>query len=364
MKMLLVERRGTTPLLLPADIARRAEEAAKVQTLIFAKAKYPDQQAAIDWATAHEFVADKVDETEDSFRIRQFDPGMCAVGSEATIDIEDGIKAVTCMTPAANDARRDIRSRLGVIRSFDEDKNRIGGYASFRSVDRHEELVLPSAFEKRLDIFKRHPVMLLGHEHDASTELPIGKWDGVELGADGLRVEGPLLKEHRRYHEVRAAARDGLLALSIGFYPLKWRDATDEEQKEFGGAIRRVVEEVELLEVSLVSIGSNRDTLAELRSMAVAESRRAHAQPVEGEDFARAIAELRSLRVRPVGEKNEAVMAALAKMGELISGMAVVYDEIRVMVEGGEPMPPSSEQDAVRALLDGLIGLKSSLKPK
>lgn len=67
-----------------------------VQTVIVSKEKYPERADASKWVRDHDFRADKVDETEESYRYRQFDPGECTEGSERTIELTDGVKAVIC----------------------------------------------------------------------------------------------------------------------------------------------------------------------------------------------------------------------------------------------------------------------------
>ncbi len=57
----------------PLDLAKAP--AFVVQTLIFPKAKWDSVEACKEWAKDHDFRADKVDETEDSWRLRQRDPG-------------------------------------------------------------------------------------------------------------------------------------------------------------------------------------------------------------------------------------------------------------------------------------------------
>lgn len=71
-------------------------KATEVQTLIFSKEKFGSEATAKKWATDHNFLADKIDETQNSFRIQQFDPEKCAEGSERTITLEEGVKAVVC----------------------------------------------------------------------------------------------------------------------------------------------------------------------------------------------------------------------------------------------------------------------------
>lgn len=71
-----------------------AERPATVtQTLIFDKKKF-GRAEAIAWAKRNGKRFDKVDETEDSYRLRQREPGDFIADSFKTIDITDGVKAV------------------------------------------------------------------------------------------------------------------------------------------------------------------------------------------------------------------------------------------------------------------------------
>jgi hypothetical protein len=63
-----------------------------VQTLIFNKAQFPKREDATKWARDHEFRADKVDETDNSWRLRQREPGEFA--RFRTIPMTEGVQAV------------------------------------------------------------------------------------------------------------------------------------------------------------------------------------------------------------------------------------------------------------------------------
>jgi len=56
-------------------LAEAASAGSKVQTLIFSKDAYKSADAARGWAKAHGFSSEKVDETGESFRLRQAAPG-------------------------------------------------------------------------------------------------------------------------------------------------------------------------------------------------------------------------------------------------------------------------------------------------
>lgn len=86
----------------PAPVSDKAADdestksAMEIQTLIFSKTKFPKRADATKWAKDHDFKSDSVDETENSWRLRQFDPGLCEAGGERTITITAGIKAGVC----------------------------------------------------------------------------------------------------------------------------------------------------------------------------------------------------------------------------------------------------------------------------
>jgi len=65
----------------------------KVQSLIFDKQKFTVETCS-KWALDHDFRAEKVDETENSIRLRQLDPNDFLEDSFRTIELTDGVKAV------------------------------------------------------------------------------------------------------------------------------------------------------------------------------------------------------------------------------------------------------------------------------
>lgn len=96
------------------DIAEQEFEikARQVQTLIFSKESSPDgvnegngwtREAAINWAKEHEYKSSKVDETENSYRLRQFDPVNCDDNfATITSNFPKGISVVVCEVPDQN----------------------------------------------------------------------------------------------------------------------------------------------------------------------------------------------------------------------------------------------------------------------
>jgi len=77
----------------PPAAAEKADPTT-IQTLIFDKDKFKSVADAKAWARDHDFKAPEVDETEDSYRLRQKEPGTFAEGSMRTITLKPGVKAV------------------------------------------------------------------------------------------------------------------------------------------------------------------------------------------------------------------------------------------------------------------------------
>ncbi len=97
-----------------------------VQTLIFSKKRFKTADAARSWAKSHGHHAAKVDETEDSFRLRQRDPGDFVDGSFRTITLTNGVKAVIGHLKSAkaeNMGEAEIRFDAMPLQSDDEDGN-------------------------------------------------------------------------------------------------------------------------------------------------------------------------------------------------------------------------------------------------
>lgn len=66
----------------------------QVQTLLLSKDRFRSPQDAKQWATEHKFRASKVDEKENTYRLRQHAPGLYGPDTFRTIELTDGVQAV------------------------------------------------------------------------------------------------------------------------------------------------------------------------------------------------------------------------------------------------------------------------------
>lgn len=94
------------------------QQAKQIQSLILSKRRFKDQTAAVAWLKENEFRSDKIDDTPNTFRARQFDPGRCKDNSFATISLTSGVRAVICAKKTIIiEATRDPDGNLLVLMS-------------------------------------------------------------------------------------------------------------------------------------------------------------------------------------------------------------------------------------------------------
>ncbi len=78
------------------EISEQERPSLKAQTYILSKERFKTQGAANKWMDENDVPRPKVDETEGSFRYRQFPPDRCQEGTARTTRITDGVQIVGC----------------------------------------------------------------------------------------------------------------------------------------------------------------------------------------------------------------------------------------------------------------------------
>ena len=117
--------------------------------------------------------------------------------------------------------------------------------------DSYGDVILPGAFAKSLaqhQVRKTMPSLLWAH----SMGEPIGVWTEMRETSAGLEVKGRLTMDVERAREAHALMKDGALSLSIGFMLPEGGAYTDRNGV-------RHLREIDLMEVSAVSIPANRN---------------------------------------------------------------------------------------------------------
>lgn len=128
------------------------------------------------------------------------------------------------------------------------DKYRIT--ASTPDVDRDGEIILPSAFKKHLSRYlNENPVILWGHDYH---RLPVGRATGGRITDKSLELDIEFAPTEEG-KEVKALYDGGFMnSFSVGFIPL---------EAEYNDKGTRIYTDCELLEVSCVTVPSNRSAV-------------------------------------------------------------------------------------------------------
>jgi len=114
------------------------------------------------------------------------------------------------------------------------------GYASvFNSVDSYGDTIDPKAYDKTIKDRQRPIRMRWNHYGPV-----IGKFTLITVDEKGLFVEGQLTPGHSVAEDVYALLKHGAIdGMSIGYIPKKIKQISED---------RRLLEEIELVEISLV----------------------------------------------------------------------------------------------------------------
>ena len=126
----------------------------------------------------------------------------------------------------------------------------IEGYASTTDIDRMNDVIPSAVWEKGISNYLKNPIILSQHDHDD----PIGRMVDYRIDSKGLWIKARILAAA---DEVYGLVKDGVVtAFSVGFRVI---DAAYDAATELF-----VIKELELVEISVVSIPANQNTLFSL----------------------------------------------------------------------------------------------------
>lgn len=215
----------------------------------------------------------------------------------------------------------------------------VEGYASTGEVDRHGDVVLPSAFKDSLPEFLTGGVILFNHDSDR----PIGRPLAAEIRANGPWIRAAIYDAD----VARLIDRKVLKSFSIG---ASIPSADDVEVKDLGGGQSvLVIKRLDLVEVSVVSIPANKGarfdiadaTRAEIvKSLAAVRSRKK-----EGGDHM--LEHLRKLLGLPDTADEAEVLSRITEMATAAETGGAVAQALGLD-------PSGVNADAVRASLDAI----------
>ena len=131
---------------------------------------------------------------------------------------------------------------------------KIAGYANTTDKDRTGDIVTAQAWSKGIENYRKNPVLLYQHKHDC----PIGRVDKVTVDRKGLFVEANISAAAEKLHSVHSLIKDGALkSFSVGF---RVNDGKYDHKTD-----SMTITDVELLEISVVSVPANQESLFSVR---------------------------------------------------------------------------------------------------
>ena len=131
---------------------------------------------------------------------------------------------------------------------------KIAGYANTSDKDRTGDIVLPQAWAKGIENFRKNPILLFQHDHSK----PIGRVNQITVDKKGIFVEANVSEAAETQHGIKTLISDGTLkSFSVGF---RVKDAEYDKRND-----TLVIKDVELLEISVVSIPANQNSLFSVR---------------------------------------------------------------------------------------------------
>lgn len=154
---------------------------------------------------------------------------------------------------------RTLKTASNFVAVKDIDKDGVlSAVASNAAIDRDGESIEPDAFEASLETYRKNPVILANHTHvtfDGSPSI-IGSARRIEVRDSQLEFDmkfasTPLGKTWQTLFDEGHAK-----AFSVGFIPVKGVTKKNNDQSVYTHT------EVELLEISAVSVPSNREALS------------------------------------------------------------------------------------------------------
>ena len=154
--------------------------------------------------------------------------------------------------------------------------------ATSDTLDRDSERVIPRSFEKDMGYYDENPVVLYGHDH----RLPaVGKCTDYAFSDKSLKMQVDFAVDENPMSALlwNLYSNDYMRMVSVGFIPIEW---SDDKSEKLSGQEGLTYTRCELIELSLVNVGSNRYALSELPAEIKGDPLMvdAYARMVEGEN--------------------------------------------------------------------------------
>ena len=185
----------------------------------------------------------------------------------------DGFRAAVRKDPDLDPASvlvlRDFEGDDVEVKARQETTGQVYDWAcSSDSVDRDQDTLSPKGWD--LKTYKKAPVWLAFHDSSqpeigVSTSVGIEEEKLLSTMKFGPTAMAQSMKQMLDWRLEQRALSDAGGSCSVGFLPTKWDWAPDGQGRDFGIDF----EKQELLEISIVPIGSNRDAMLSMKAAGV-----------------------------------------------------------------------------------------------
>jgi HK97 family phage portal protein len=175
---------------LEADWELLAPAKSRIQTVILSKDQFPTAAEAKAWLSAHEFKS-ALDETEGSFRARQFSPSRCQPDSYATITLTTGVKAAICTPQTSQQALIPLESLAIDLPLDDEVGSAIHQIADRLAPElRRDFLAAVAALREQIDEARLLTALQTGDVEAALQAIPVGAFAETFAAVEQTLVRG------------------------------------------------------------------------------------------------------------------------------------------------------------------------------
>lgn len=162
-----------------------------------------------------------------------------------------------------------LSNEIGCVKSVNKTEGTSVWDVSTMALDAHKSIVNVQGIDFSSRYYspteKKNPIVLFMHDHHS----PIGNSNWVKVVDGVLKAEKRISDKSQTAKDIRALVNDDVIrASSIGFFA-KEQSFDDSAKKEFEkdtglsapNSLEWYIKTSELIELSIVSVGSNRDTL-------------------------------------------------------------------------------------------------------
>ena len=173
---------------------------------------------------------------------------------------------------ADNKDKKIIKIAKIEIKNIDKEKHTVEVIVSTENKDSDGDIILATAFNKNMKRYKSNPVLINSHNYRDIQNI-IGKALNLKSSEKGLRAVFQYFvgQGNAAADWAFKLAESGIAAFSIGFIGLDYEYIREKDAEGREYISGRKFKEVELLEISQVTVPANKDAVLEARGYKNAE---------------------------------------------------------------------------------------------